>query len=271
MMEETVILVGRSLAPLHEFALQRKYTKWGIFDVMKGHRVANVRLKYTVSSIPGPVLEPMLIEVQQTELRIAWTPPQNDHGAPILGYKVSIKLEQSVNHGPRWHTLCEQTKTLNPEYVIANLTGNKVYTVDVRAVNKVGVGDACEFQVATAPVNPDPPSKPWIEEERDGYFHVAWTPPSNDGGCPVQSYKLIMWKLLGASQWNPFGPGESKAVRVEMGKLEALQGEQQEPLSVYSDWVGPLEKVACQYRFQVVSISVAGISEGSELSNPRYT
>jgi hypothetical protein len=251
--------------------LQRKYTKWGVFDVMKGNRVADMRVKYIVSTTPGPVLDPMLTEVQQTELKITWTPPQNDHGAPVLGYKVSIMLGQSVNEGPRWHTLCELTKTLNPVYMIANLTGNKVYTVDVRAVNKVGVGDACEFQVATAPVNPDPPSKPWIEEARDGYVNLAWMPSGNDGGSPIHSYKVIMWKILGASKWNPFGPGESNAVKVDMGNVEAVQGEQQEPLSMYSDWIGPLENAACQYKFQIISISAAGMSAGSEHSNPIYT
>jgi len=266
-----VTLVGRSLAPLQEFALQRKYTKWGVFDVMKGNRVADMRVKYVVSTTPGPVLDPMLTEVQQTGLKIMWTPPQNDHGAPVLGYKVLIMLEQSVNEGPKWLTLCERTKTANPVYVIANLKGNKVYTVDVQAVNRVGIGDACEFQVATAPVNPDPPSKPWIEEARDGCVNVAWLPPGNDGGCPFQSYKVKMRKILGASKWNPFGPGESKAVWVDMGNVEAVQGEQHEPLSMYNAWLGPLENVACEYKFQIASVTAAGMSEGSELSNPIYT
>lgn len=38
----------------------------------------------------------------------------------------------------------------------------KAYLLDIRAVNRVGAGDACEFQITTAPCEPDPPSKPWV-------------------------------------------------------------------------------------------------------------
>lgn len=271
MVDESVTLVGRSLAPLHEFHLQRRSTTWGVFDVLEGHRVADMRLRYAVATTPGPVLDPVLAEAHQTEVKITWTPPKNDHGAPVLGYKVAIMLEQNVNEGPRWFTLCECTKTLNPVYVVANLQGNRVYMVDVRAVNKVGVGDPCEFQAATAPVEPDPPSKPWIEEARDGCVNVAWLPPPSDGGCPVTAYKVRMRKLLGASKWNPFGPGESKAVWVDMGTVGAVLGEQEDGASMYNAWLGPLESTACEYKFQITALTAAGESQGSELSSPIYT
>lgn len=59
---------------------------------------------------------------------------------------------------------------------MANLKGNTAYLLDIRAVNKVGYGDACEYQplvastenrrhlrITTAPVAPDPPAKAWVE------------------------------------------------------------------------------------------------------------
>merc|ERR1719517_73638 len=129
--------------------------------------------------------------------------------------------------------------------------------VSVSAVNKVGPGDPCEFQITTAPVQPDPPSKPWIEEARDQCLNVAWHPPENDGGYPVTSYKVKMRKIIGASKWNPFGPGAAKATWVDMGTVGAATDEQEEA-SMYNAWVGPLEAGACEYRFSIVATNRAG-------------
>lgn len=203
-------------------------------------------------------------------MKITWALPHNDHGAPIIGYKIAIMLDSKGSDQPQWFTLCECTKSLNPVYVVANLTGNKAYVVSICAVNKVGAGDPCEFQLTTAAVEPDPPSRPWIAEARDGCVNVAWHPPENDGGFPVTAYKVKMRKIMGASKWNPFGPGESKAVWVEMGTVAADTNEQEEA-SLYNAWVGPLEATTCEYRFKVVAISRAGESQGSELSDPTFT
>jgi hypothetical protein len=272
MASEEVTLIGRALAPLHDYAFQRKTTTWGVFDVQEGHRVAEMRLRYHVATTPGPVQSPHLTDTKQSQVTINWEPPANDHGAPILGYKVSILLDAKMNEGPKWFELCECTKSKNPVYVVANLTGNTAYMVDVRAVNKVGAGDPCEFQITTAPVEPDPPSKPWIEEARDGCLNVAWEPPELNGGMPVTAYKIKMRKILGVSKWsvNPFGPSEKDAVWVDMGTVGAAMNEQAEP-SMYNAWVGPLEAGACEYRFQVVAMNRMGESRGSELSDPQYT
>jgi len=270
---EDVRLIGRALAPLHEYKFQRKTTTWGVFDVLENHRVAEMRLRYHVSTTPDICRSPHLTDAKQTEVTCAWEPPANDHGAPLLGYKVSILLDAKVNEGPQWHTLCECTKTTNPVYVVANLSGNTAYMLDVRAVNKVGAGDPCEFKITTAPVEPDPPGKPWIEEARDGCLNVAWCPPEIDGGMQVTAYKIKMRKILGVSKWtpmNPFGPGEKDATWVDMGTVGAAMNEQAEP-SMYNAWLGPLEAGACEYRFQVVAMNRVGESKGSELSDPQYT
>jgi len=262
-------LVGRALAPLQEYQLQRRPTTWGIFDILQGHRVAEMRLKYHVCTTPAAVTDLAMADVKQTEVTVKWSPPKNDHGAPVVGYKISILLDPQPNELPEWYTLCECTKSLNPLYVVANLRGNTAYLLDVRAVNKVGAGDAGEFEIVTAPIPPDPPSKPWIEEARDGCLNVAWTPPRGDGGMPITAYRIRMRKILGASRWNPFGPGEAAASWVEMGSVGAATG--QEDASMYNAWVGPLELGACEYRFQVTALNKLGESKASEMSDPHYT
>lgn len=258
---------------MHDFTLQRRSTTWGVFDVVEGFRVADMRLKYSVATTPSDVQQPRLVDVKQTEVTIKWDPPANDHGAPVVGYRVSIKLEAKLGGEPQWLTLCECTKSSNPVYVVANLTGNTTYMMDIRPVNKVGAGDAHEFQVSTAPLEPDPPSKPWIIESCDGCLNIAWKPPMADGGCPITAYKIRMRKLLGATtfnQWHGLGPRDHQATWVDMGTVGAAMGDEAEP-SMYNAWVGPLETESCEYRFQIVALSRAGESNGSELSDAQYT
>eukprot|EP00439_Symbiodinium_sp_Y106_P043368 s2231_g5.t1 len=177
----------------------------------QGHRVAEMRLKYHVCTTPAAVTDLAMADVKQTEVTVKWSPPKNDHGAPVVGYKISILLDPQPNELPEWYTLCECTKSLNPLYVVANLRGNTAYLLDVRAVNKVGAGDAGEFEIVTAPIPPDPPSKPWIEEERmgsvgaatgqeDASMYNAWVGPLELGACEYRFQVTALNKL-----------GESKA------------------------------------------------------------
>ncbi|CAK0834177.1 unnamed protein product, partial [Prorocentrum cordatum] len=268
---ETFTLVGRATAPLHRFDLQRRPAAWQVLSPVGGSPVALLRLKYAICTTPGAVGRPAVADAQQTELRIRWAAPEKDHGAPVVGYRLAIAMPRAgPNEAPEWLTLCECTKSLKPVYVITNLTGNTTYAVSIQAVNKVGAGDPCEFQVSTAPVPPGPPGRPRIEEVRDGCFSVAWRPAQCDGGCPIIAYKVRMRKILGATRWNPFGPGESQASWSDMGTVATghpnKRGDQ-----VVSTWIGPLEPCACEYRFQVVALSRAGEGVGSELSEPQYT
>lgn len=273
MRNESLTLIGRCLASMRDFKIQRRVTTWAVFDVEDGHRVAEMRLKFAVCTTPGPVRNPKLVEVKQKEVTIRWTPPANDHGAPVLSYKVAILLEKHPNEGPRWFTVCEATKKLDPIFVLENLTGHTAYMVDVRARNKAGVGDACEFQATTAPVQPEPPPKPQILEVRDGCLNIGWHPSTNDGGSPITAYKVQMRKVVGASgpqsNWNPFKQGDD-ATWEDLGTVGAAMQEQAEP-SMYNAWIGPLESKSCEYRFQVVALNRVGVSGGSEISEPHYT
>jgi hypothetical protein len=274
--DEEITLVGRSVASMHDFKIQRRFNTWAVSDVNDGHKVAEMRLKFAVCSTPGPVRKPELSDGKQNEVTIQWTPPANDHGSPVTGYKIAILLEKHKTEGPRWFTVCDQTKTANPVFVLENLTGHTAYMVDIRARNKVGVGDACEFEAVTAPVSPEPPPKPWIHEARDGCLNIAWHPSTNDGGAPIMTYKVKMRKLLGstgpASAWNPFGArdADANATWEDLGTIGAAMQEQAEP-SMYNAWIGPLESKQCEYRFQIFAHNSVGDSQGSEVSDPHYT
>jgi hypothetical protein len=267
MTSDDVTLIGRSLAPLQDFTIQRKATTWGVFDIIEGHRVAELKVKYSVCTTPSAVRRPHLIDAKQTQVTVKWEPPESDHGAPTEAYRISILYAQDGREEAQWWPICERSKTTNPVYVVTNLTGNKSYMMDIRAINKVGVGDPCEFQITTAPVEPGPPARPVIAEAREGCLNVVWQGSSSDGGAPITVYKVRMRKVIGASRWNPFGPGESSATWVDMGTVGAsLPGE----CASYDAWVGPLEEQTCEYKFRIVAVNQVGESKGSELSEAYY-
>lgn len=269
-----ILLVGRFHLPLRDYKVQRMPQTWGCFDLADPTwKVADVRMTHSVSTTPGPITLPSLTDVKCTELTLQWSPPQNDHGAPVDGYKLSIMLSKGKD-GAEWHTLCEKTKSTNPVYVVTNLTGNQSYLIDIRAVNRVGVGDPHNFEVATAPVEPDPTCKPWIDDTRDGALCIAWRAAKCDGGAEVSHFKVQMKKSIGATRLNSIlqnlGAKAHETELIDMGTVGASM-QDRDRLGAYTAWLGPLEETHCAYAFQVIAVSAAGVSKPSPLSDPHYT
>lgn len=228
-----------------------------------------MKVRYQVCTTPSAVLRPQLTDATPSQVTVKWQHPANDHGAPTEAYRLSILFNQKGAEDPQWYTLCERTKTTNPAYVVTNLTGNTSYMMDIRAINKVGVGDPCEFQITTGPVKPDPPPPPAVAEARDGCLNVVWQASPSDGGAPITAYKVRMRKILGSSRWNPFGPGEGSATWLDMGTVGAAM-HQPGVNANYDAWVGPLEAQTCEYKFQIIAMNQVGASQGSELSEAYY-
>lgn len=269
---EELTLLGRNSMSLTDFSQQRRPITWPMRAIDGNEPIGDLILTLKVSSAPGPVQGLRLSDAKQDEVTLVWEPPANDHGSPVIGYRIRLlrkpeELDQN-NPGPSawWKTLCPCTESLYPCYVVGNLLGNTVYTFDVVAINVCGPGDEHHIDVLTMPVEPGPPKQPFIAEARDGCLCVAWRPPESDGGADISAFKVMMRKVLGASKWSLFAPSDSEAVWVDMGTVGALMDEQDRP-AVYTAWVGPLEETSCEYRFQIIALNRVGPGSGSEMSD----
>merc|ERR1719263_719630 len=158
-------------------------------------------------------------------------------------------MVQEPKQDPQWLTLCELTNSMEPVYCVTNLQPNRQYKFEVAAVNGVGVGDELVFEAHTAPCEPAPPLKPWLKKRKGDAVCVAWYKSSVDGGAPILAYKLVMKMLPGASKWNPLGPSEDEASKVDVAMIDARNHPHEHGQDIYSSWI-QLDEPQCQYKFK---------------------
>jgi len=136
-------LLGCRAVPLRDMSLHGRLAAWDISDIETGQEVAQVRMRCSVSTTPGPIQLPHLSDVGSNGLQLNWSPPLDDNGRPVTGYRVAL-LEPCTEE---WSTVCECTKLTSCP--IEDLAPSTVYMVDIRALNEIGAGDPCELEVAT--------------------------------------------------------------------------------------------------------------------------
>jgi titin len=88
-----------------------------------------------LSDKPGAPGVPELSEITDSSIRLDWTPPENDGGAPILGYHVEYKLADTT----RW-TTASVDRITDTNLIVRRLKMDSEYEFRVCAENKVGSG-----------------------------------------------------------------------------------------------------------------------------------
>merc|ERR1740130_304272 len=122
---EKAVLLGRAILPMTDWKLQRKMIPWSITDIPTGQLVGEMVLKFQVLTTPGPPLAPKVSDVGRKEVTLHWSPPANDCGSPVIGYKIDLKSPQEPKKDgsktqkearptsdPEWICLCELTEGL---------------------------------------------------------------------------------------------------------------------------------------------------------------
>jgi len=87
------------------------------------------------SAVPDKPGVPQLTEVKDGSITVAWTPPENDGGAPITSYVLEYRSEGSVS----WKKATEKTVT-ELKFTATGLNDKELYEFRVAAVNKAGTG-----------------------------------------------------------------------------------------------------------------------------------
>ncbi|MDX1611277.1 MAG: fibronectin type III domain-containing protein, partial [Candidatus Thermoplasmatota archaeon] len=141
---------------------------------------------YTPSEPRSPATEP---GPARGEVTLDWALPEDDGGVPIQAWEIhrGTGPEDLALHVQ----LANDPATPTTTYIDQSLRDGATYTYAVRAVNDVGPGTLSANVQGTAPVQPDAPSG--LDADRGpgpGEITVSWTPPDDDGGLPVTSYRI---------------------------------------------------------------------------------
>lgn len=126
---------------------------------------------------------------------VRWTPPADDGGAPVTGYRVRTQdANGNLVGAPR---LVSGTTTRT---VVRGLTNGIRYRFQVAAVNVAGAGAYSRLSnAALAATTPDPPviGTAVTGEARDVVTTAvaSWSPPPSDGGTSVTSYVVTALRM----------------------------------------------------------------------------
>lgn len=189
---------------------------------------------------PGDPRGPLNISgVHKNGCKLDWKPPEDDGGADITHYVVE---KQDTSTG-RW-TVCGEPADTNFE--VTDLTPGHEYKFRVKAVNRYGESDPLDANKPIVAKDPfdtaDRPGTPDIVDWDKDHADLQWTPPTDDGGAPVETY--VVEKKMGNGDWE-------YATEVPADKTNATVN-------------GLIE--GKQYQFRVKAVNKAGESAPSDPS-----
>ncbi|XP_016146843.1 obscurin-like isoform X9 [Sinocyclocheilus grahami] len=96
--------------------------------------------KLITISVPDPPEDPELVSKGPTFVTLSWFTPLSDGGSPIIGYRVEMRLVDSVLWLP-----CHTEPVCNTEFLVENLILGAGYRFRVAAINRAGIGEPVQL------------------------------------------------------------------------------------------------------------------------------
>ncbi len=91
-------------------------------------------------AVPDPPEDPELVNKGPTFVTLSWFTPLSNGGSPIIGYRVEMRLVDSVLWLP-----CHTEPVCNTELLIENLLPGAGYRFRVAAINRAGIGEPVQL------------------------------------------------------------------------------------------------------------------------------
>ncbi|KAL3982100.1 Fibronectin type III domain family protein [Acanthocheilonema viteae] len=203
----------------------------------------------TVLDVPGTPEGPVKIsDISKEGCTLTWKPPNDDGGSDIMHYVVEKMVTtrgswQEVGHFP------------NCTAKVTKLIDGKEYKFRIKAVNMQGESKPLETQEMIAKNQfdvPQPTSKPEVTDWDKDRIDIAWKPPTDTDGLPIQQY-IIEKKEKGSPVW------------IEAGKVSGGT------TAFSANGLKP----GSEYEFRIIAINEIGLSDPSEpsdahIARPKY-
>ncbi|HVQ49176.1 MAG TPA: fibronectin type III domain-containing protein, partial [Mycobacterium sp.] len=143
---------------------------------------------FTVAAAPPGAPTDVVATPGDRSATVSWTPPVNDGGTPITGYRVDV----FDGSGTALNDLDEVAGPSATSVVVDGLAFETPYRFTVTALNAAGVGaPSAQTEPITLLGVPDAPNVTVVVAEdrpaNNGMVTVSWTAPK-DNGSPIVSY-----------------------------------------------------------------------------------
>ena len=147
-------------------------------------RASNIANASPDADVPGPPPNLGAIGVSRSEILLGWSPPENDGGSPVEGYRIEVSLDE----GASWRPVREHTGTTTTAFRHRELESGTLYRYRVSAINRIGAGPPSVIAEARTHGVPDPPTSLLADAVSPTQINLWWAPPGYSGGIPVTGY-----------------------------------------------------------------------------------
>ena len=149
----------------------------------------------TSGSVPGEPTNLTATARDTSQIDLVWREPSSNGGLPITGYRIEV----SDNGSSGWVDLDRDTEDPNTNYSHTNLAPGSLRYYRVSAINEIGTSDPSRLDFATTFDFPGPPTGLTATPNGQTRIDLSWNPPSNDGGSPIEGYRIDVSENGGAT------------------------------------------------------------------------
>nr|CAD7590676.1 unnamed protein product [Timema genevievae] len=153
----------------------------------------------TTQITPGPPASLEVINITETSIQVAWTPPLAPNGE-IQFYEIEAKYINTFSTfslSPLLIWKIYSNSTGKPKAKLLNLQPGTQYNITIRANNDNGAGISKSILQWTLIGEPDTPELPTILKRDEGQITIKVVPTLNDNG-PITAYHIVV--IDGGSQ-----------------------------------------------------------------------
>lgn len=258
---------GRVFVPLHNPEWQRRPCTWPVVNEA-GKDLAYLTCEFAFGHAPDAVRQLQVDSSTSSQVNLSWRPPRvRDEAVPILGYSVeglalhrgqhpqadseasgfSNKPPSPSKEKEAWQNFAEVEVSAEPCCMVTNLKRDTRYRFRVCAVNQAGVGDIAEVEAVTGPGAPGMCGPPRLASCCQQVLTIEWTPPTDDGGVPIESYWLWVRPYSAMCAMD--------SASIVDGQVRHVEGEPTQRADIHTDELNPS---VGRYLCSVAALNAAG-------------
>ncbi|XP_072297823.1 obscurin isoform X4 [Eucyclogobius newberryi] len=143
--------------------------------------------KLSIITVPDPPEDPEVLIKSNQFVSLSWFTPLHNGGSPILGYRVEMRLVDSVLWMP-----CHTEPVCNTEFVVENLMPGAAYRFRMAAINKAGAGEPVELPQTVQLEEPKKPSVSQDEKPKSDLGQSSLPPEAAAEDLAKKSQKLTL-------------------------------------------------------------------------------